>query len=199
MDEDALTVSKETIVSFTQPNFIKSVNHYITTEEWESFEDRDTSAEEKGDHKPEFLGGDEEVIGLSKVELAKEDDYFNVVSEGVLGGLANRLRYEYDSNEINLMEAVCFTIEHLCQRQAFGNGNKRTSFVMGHVISVGGQLELHLSKDQTEDIAIHVPELDEDLIKLISNVAVEKKDEDKEDLKAYFDGLREAILRTQRE
>jgi death-on-curing family protein len=159
------------------PKIIKDVNCFITEERV-----RRPDKENKESIIQNVEGVPKNIPNL---DISKDDDYYKVINEGPLEGLRTNIKYKY-SKSPELMEFVSFIIEYFAQNQIFGNGNKRTSFLIGYIILLTYQL-----MNDFEEIL--VPELNDELVELISNVAIREKNESKEDLKEFFSELDKGI------
>lgn len=161
------------------PQFIKDVNCFVTEERVRR------PNEQKNGMLPEIKN----FRDIPNLDISKEDDYFEVINPGPLEGLATNAKYNYQENP-DLMEFVSFVIEYIAQNQIFGNGNKRTAFLTGYMILLTYQLANDYEK-------IVVPQLNDELVEIISKVAIREKEEDSEDLMEFMSAIEERISQNQ--
>lgn len=101
-------------------------------------------------------------------EVSRDEDYFRIRNRGVLESMVEtRIKYECREND-DLIHLTGFIMKVMAQNQVFGDGNKRTAYLAGTIFLVKYQVEVL----GTENAII--PELDEELVKILQNLAVEE-------------------------
>jgi len=172
-----LEIEVETYLDLLDPELVKDINHYVTT------------GDLRRPEKDSALDNTDTLLMPDDLPIAKHDDSFDVLNPGVLEGLHNRATYGLDE-EVELFEFVSFAIEHICQGQAFANGNKRTSFLTGYLIILVYQVSQEFEQ-------LNLPLIDEDFVELIAKVAIQEKDKDKTDIRSFLSDLEERISQKQ--
>lgn len=167
----------ENYQNLLDPQFIKDVNCFITEER----------VRRPGKHNEKDMINNlgEFRKTMPNLDISKDDDYFKVINPGPLEGLNTNIGYKY-GQEAEVMELVSYVVEYIAQNQIFGNGNKRTSFLIGYLILLTYQLANNFEE-------IYLPELNGELVDMISNVAIREKESDKQDLRDFMSTLEEKI------
>lgn len=174
-----LEIQIEEAKQILNPGFIKDLNCFVTEER--------LRRPDEGSQ-----GGNEELKKtMPDIELAKEDDFYQVIEDGSLEGLTTNIEYKFDDT-VDLIELVSYAIEYIASRQIFGNGNKRTSFLKGYFLIFWYQLQRWAEKENLEDteLEIKVPSLTDEFVELISNVANDDKEESSEDIENFLSDFR---------
>lgn len=176
-----LTVDLENFKELLDPELIKDINHLVTENEIR----RPTTKEEEDMEE----GTERTKAYMPEIDFCKEDDYYEVLNDGNLYGLQQQLQYEFEEDP-DVIDLASYIIEHFAQSQIFGNGNKRTAYVMGYFVLLFYQLA-----EGYEEIVL--PELTDEFVELISNVAIRDRDENREEIREFLTDIEESIKENQ--
>lgn len=175
-------VETRKVADFLEPSLVHNINHIVT-------EGKTKDGEDVGI----LIGGNEEALvnfsdeeGGDGVEISREEDHHTIMNEGVTEGIRTRLRYEF-GEEADIIDISSFVMEVIAKNQAYGDGNKRTSYVTGVLIIAMYQIV------EQDSLEIYTPGLTEDFVDLISNVAIDHKEEDRHDIAEYLGPLKESL------
>lgn len=118
----------------------------------------------------------------NELEISREEDYFATINKNILGDLVNtQLWYECRENS-DVIFLTSKIMEVIASSQIFGEGNKRTAYLSGCLFLINYQISV-LGLERSV-----IPVLDDELIELLSDVAVCSSDA--YDLEKFFSSLR---------
>lgn len=176
-----LEVETQKITDFLEPELIHSINSTITEGEPRYLDiEKDSNVDSAGLGLIDFTDDKEE----NGVQISREEDHHVLLNGGVIEGLQLNINYEF-GEKADILDITSYVMETIAKNQAYGDGNKRTAYVVGTLLIIVYQI---IEKQSRE---IVTPSLTEDFVQLISEVAVDEKS--KEDIREYLKPLEDKI------
>lgn len=179
MTDEILQVECGSLEYFLDKKTVISINQFIT--ETGKVKDNLGGAENVNKEGFEsFLS----VFNTEELDFSREEDYHQIINEGILGNLFENILYLECKENSDLIHLTAFIIKTLAESQVFADGNKRTAYMAGSAFLMSYQRQ----KGVTSPI---IPRLDDRFVSILQDIAV--GDESMEFLERYLNSLRQPV------
>lgn len=180
MSVEDLQVDCESLENFLDKETVISINQFITeTAEVKNNMDKADDLDVEGFES--FLS----VFDTEELDFSREEDYHQIINEGILGNLFENILYMECRENSDLIYLTAFIIKTLAESQVFADGNKRTAYIAGSAFLMSYQRQKGIESPI-------IPRLDDQFVSILQDVAI--GEEDIEFLENYLNSLGKPIL-----
>jgi prophage maintenance system killer protein len=125
------------------------------------------------------------VFDTDELDFSREEDYHQVINEGILGNLFENILYMECRKNSDIIHLTAFIMKTLAESQVFADGNKRTAYISGSAFLMSYQRQNGVESPV-------VPYLSSDFVSILQDIAI--GEESLKFLENYLDSLRGPIM-----